>query len=365
MVSRREHVISWSGIWAGVLAGLATQLALTVLGGAIGLISTEGNSDASIADYAMGAAIWLAVSAAVGAYVGGMTAARAGGSVTASQGRFHGLLTGMLLLLLATLFTLNVLFRTISSTLGLAGRVASASAGAAATVGGAAANSNIIQTLGLEDEYRALTSGFNQQELNQVITEGAPELNQTQVAAATTVVGAVLRDARSKTVANLSNISEIPETIKKQAQNVRQRLGGPEFVTRLKRQGLTDAQAQEVVGSVTRRVDAAETRITETAQSVRDQAGKAAESARVGATRAAWLWLLLAGTMIGAGWFGGNRTRDERDAPLETPDVTERVVTIAQPAIVQPAAPFTKTNGDSVVTSGEAVVTNGAKQYPQ
>ena len=98
--------ISWGAILAGALVALATQLVLTLIGGAIGLATLDpatGDSPNG-ATLGIGAAIWLVVSSLIALFVGGYVAGRLGGTF---NGWLHGLatwatVTALTLALLAT-----------------------------------------------------------------------------------------------------------------------------------------------------------------------------------------------------------------------------------------------------------------------
>jgi hypothetical protein len=191
------HRLGWGGIIGGVIVGLFTYAALLILGVAIGFISIDS---ASLGGIATRAIIWLGISLAASSFLAGLTAARGVGDLTPARGRFNGLVVGIILMLLMSILTVNLVSRGISGLLNLAGNVVSTTATAAGSAAGAATDANggvggVLESLGVGNEYQALVSGFNEQELTQVIAEASPELDETQVGAAVGVVTDVLQNA--------------------------------------------------------------------------------------------------------------------------------------------------------------------------
>ncbi len=286
--------ISWVGIVAGLVVGIVTQLALTLLGVAVGA-ATIG----SLSGLAWSTIIWLAISLAISAFLAGLTAARAAGYLTPAQGRFNGLITGMLLVLGLTSFSYNALLSGVSSALGVVGGATTAVAGAATAAGTAAANSGALQS----DPVQALLGGLNQDNITQIIAQNSPELNQTQVQAAANVVSGIATRASNTIGNNLSNISNLPDLINSRVKSIQTALSGPEFVTRLQRQGLTQAQAQETANSIG-------TLVNDTVTQAQQTAAAAERIARNAAVTAGWIWLLAAGFILAFSVWGGHTGND-------------------------------------------------------
>jgi hypothetical protein len=316
------HRISWTGIATGLVAGLVIQAALMVLGLAIGLVSV--NSLQNLGGIAITAGIWLAISWAIAAYVSGLTAARAASHLTPGQGRFNGLITGMLLLLVSTLFTASLLSSAVDRVTGAAKDVAvttaSAVGGVTAAAGGAVAQNGglqgTLQSLGLGDAYQTLSNGLGDTEINQIIADASPELNQTQVAAATGVIRGIINNASRDLGTALQNPSELGNFVSSRVDSISKALSGPDFVNRLQRRGLSKAQAQEVSTAVNKRVSELRTQGEQAAKAVADQTAQLARSAADTAGKAAWTWLLFAGLVLGFASLGGGMGNDlvQRDA---------------------------------------------------
>lgn len=281
--------INWTGVLAGLAVGVVTQLALSALGVVFG-----AGAD-SFGSLAIGTVIWLAVSVGISSWLAGLTAARAAGYLTPAQGRFNGLVTGSLLALLTTLLLGNALtagFRTASNVIGGA-------ASTAAAAGSAAADSGVAQSGPLQN----ILNGLDEQEIGQLIADGAPELSTEQATAATSVVSGIIRRASNDIGNNLGDITNLGQLVTKRVDAVTAALSGPQLVTRLQRQGLSQAQAQETART-----------ISERATQLREQAEQTAAAterlARQAATTAAWGSLLALGLILGLATLGGGMGSD-------------------------------------------------------
>jgi hypothetical protein len=312
--------LSWTGISAGVIVGVVTYAALLMLGVAVGFIGLE---DASLSGIATGSIIWLGISLAFSSFLAGLTAARAAGNLTPARGRFNGLLVGMILMLLMSIFTLNLVSRGITSLVNLAGSVVGTATNAVSNAAGAAADANgglagALESLGIQNEYEALVSGFNEEELTQLIAEASPELNEEQVAAAVSVVTDELQTAGRNIGNNLADVSNLGDIVTRQADAVQTALSGEQFVQNLTAQGLTPEQAQEVATVIGQRVTETREQVQQTALVLQERAAELAEAAARAAARAAWIWLLMAGvTLLFAalgGVFGKDIVPDETRA---------------------------------------------------
>lgn len=283
--------VNWPGVLAGLLAGVTLLVVLGTLGVAFGLSTAN-----SLGSFGTGAIIWTALTVLISAYLAGYTAVRAGNQGLASRGQFTGLVTGMLMTLALTLFLSNLVSGLVGSATSAIGSVAS---GAAAAGSAAAANP------GTQNAASSLLGSLNPDTLGQIIGDASPELSQAQSTAAANVVSGIITRASNDLGNNLGNITNLSDFVTNRVNNIQKALSGPEFVTRLKRQGLSQAQAQ-----------ATQTAIVDQAKQVQQQATQAAETtariARQAATSAAWGSLLAAGLIIGAATFGGNQAASTR-----------------------------------------------------
>jgi hypothetical protein len=96
--------ISWGAVFAGAVVGLATQLVLTLIGGAVGLatLSPATGQYPSATTLGIGAAVWLVISSLGSSFVAGYVAGRLGGT-------FNGWLHGLATWATVTMFTILLL----------------------------------------------------------------------------------------------------------------------------------------------------------------------------------------------------------------------------------------------------------------
>lgn len=305
LYSRR---LSWRGILAGLVVGLVVQLTLLFLG-----IVITGLTGITLTGVGIQAAIWLALSVLAGAYFAGLTAVRASApatvnnehgiaAMTQKDAGLTGLVTGSLLVLASTVFTYN----TATSVIGTAGNVLGGAASAAGVVGGAAgaagANGDLFQTV---------LGNVSQEEVAAIVAENSPELSERQTNAAANVVTGIIRRAGNDLgQQNISNLGDFATARVRAVQNA---LIGPEFVTRLQRQGLSQAEAQQTQRVVQERVNDAERQYNEVLATTERIARRTARDVGLG-------WLLAAGLMLGAATLGARSAAT--GSPLERRDGT-------------------------------------------
>ncbi|MFC3919033.1 hypothetical protein ACFOUS_20180 [Deinococcus metalli] len=293
--------INWTGVIAGLAVGVVTQLSLS----ALGVIFGAGAN--SFGNLAIGTVVWLALSIAISSVLAGLTAARAAGYLTPAQGRFNGLITGCLLAVLTTLVLSNALtagYRTASTVIG---NVVGTAASGAAAAGSAAANTGALQS----DPVQNIVNGLDDQEIGQLIADGAPELSDQQATAATRVVSGIIRRASNDIGKNLGDLTNLGQVVTKRVDAITGALSGPEFVSRLQRQGLSQAQAQQTAQAISARA-------TELKQQALDTAAATERIARQTATTAGWSFLLALGLILGFATLGGGMGAD-RPKPDHVP----------------------------------------------
>ena len=285
-----SHRLSWAGVIAGIVVGLVVQLTLIALGTVITALTGITLSGIGIA-----AAIWLAISVLIAAYLAGLVAVRASApatvdgahgiaAMTNDDATLTGLVTGSLLVLLGTLLGYSALGSVTGAATSALGSVASVVPGLASSAASAA--SQAAQTPQGQD----IIAGFGQQDVENLIAQASPNLNQVQVTAAGNVVTGILRRATND-LGNLSNVNNIADFVTQRTTSIKKALTGPQFITRLERQGLTQAQATEVQTSITDGINAAQKQVADTAAAT-------ARIARNTANTAGWAWLLAAGLTL-------------------------------------------------------------------
>jgi hypothetical protein len=287
--------VNWPGVFAGLLTGVAVQVTLTFLGVAIGASAAD-----TAGGLAIGAVIWTAISLIISAFLAGYTAVRAGNQELATRGQFTGLITGFLLMVALTLFISSAVSGLVGAASNVIGSVASG-VGSATTAAGAAASNDP----GTQNAASSLISGLNTDTIGQIIGDASPALSQQQATAAASVVSGIITRAGNDLGSNLGNVTNLGDLVTNRVNNIQKALSGPEFVTRLTRQGLTQQQAQ-----------ATQTAIVAQAKTLQQQATDAAAAtariARQAASTAAWGSLLAAGLIIGFSVLGGNQAASTR-----------------------------------------------------
>jgi uncharacterized membrane protein (Fun14 family) len=85
-----EERVRWGGIVSGLAVGFAVQMALTLLGLAIGTLSLDLRDADTSKAISLGTAMWTALSMLVSAFTGGYIAARVSRSSMQSDAMFQG-----------------------------------------------------------------------------------------------------------------------------------------------------------------------------------------------------------------------------------------------------------------------------------
>ncbi|MDV6374902.1 hypothetical protein [Deinococcus arenicola] len=305
-----SHRLSWRGVLAGLVVGLVSTLSIIALGVVITALTGLSLSGVGIA-----AAIWTGIAALVGAYLAGLTAVRSNApashdglaAMTTSDATLVGLVTGSVLVLLTTLFAFNSASRIVGTATSAIGGItgAAATATAAAGVGGA-------QVPGIQGFF----NGISPADVEGLIANNT-DLNQEQVAATSNVVTGIVRRASNDLGdVDLTNLGDFAQA---RVDSVKKALSGPQFVTRLERQGLSNAQATEVQTEINQSVD----RIEKQAKQAADNAEKAARTA---ASTAGWGWLLVAGLTLLAAIMGSRSaaTTAVSNVAVRNPPTTKR-----------------------------------------
>ncbi len=279
--------------------GLVTTFTLIALGTVITALTGLTLSGVGIA-----AAIWSGIAALVGAYVAGLTAVRAAApatrnddgiaAMTHDDATLTGLVTAGMIILLSTLFAFNSASRLLGNATTAASNVLGAGATATAAAGTATAQNGGVQDF---------VSGINEQDIVDLIAGNSDELNEQQVQATSNVVTGIFR--RAQYDLGQQDLSNITDFAGARVTAIKNALTGEQFVTRLQRQGLSEAQAQEVRTVVTGEVD----RLEKQAQQVADATER---TARTAASTAGWAWLLAAGLTLGASVMGARSAATSR-----------------------------------------------------
>jgi len=112
---------------------------------------------------------------------------------------------------------------------------------------------------------RFAVSGLNADTIGQIIGDASPDLTEAQSTAAAKVVSGIITRASNDLGNNLSNVSNLSDFVKNRVDNIQKALSGQEFVTRLQRQGLSQAQAQATQTAIVTEAKRVQQQATDTA----------------------------------------------------------------------------------------------------
>jgi hypothetical protein len=117
--------VRWGAVLAGVAVGISVQLALTLLGVATGLTTTDVTQGETVG---MGPLLWAGFSMLVAAFVGGYVAARMSGLKRKADGVLHGAVSWAVTTILFAVLATSIGGTLVSSVFGNLSQIASASA---------------------------------------------------------------------------------------------------------------------------------------------------------------------------------------------------------------------------------------------
>ncbi|WP_034384381.1 hypothetical protein [Deinococcus sp. YIM 77859] len=297
-----SHPLRWGGVFAGVVMGIVTTFTILALGLVITALTGITLTGTSIQ-----ALIWTALAALVGAYAAGLTAVRASAPATRNEdgiaamthndATLTGLVTGGLLVLLTTLLAYNATRSLLTTAGNIVSSVASTAANAADAAGTQAAQSGGLQNF---------VSGISREDIEDLIASNSPSLNEAQVDAASDVVTGIFRRA-AYDLGNqdLANITDFAQARINAIQNA---LSGESFVTRLERQGLSTAQAEEVRTVITNEINRLQNQARQIANTLEANARIAGRNVGLG-------WLLSAGLTLLLAVMGARNAATHRAIP--------------------------------------------------
>lgn len=293
-----EHTgfrLSWGAVFAGFIVATMIQIVLSLLGVAVGFTTWDVGDPAR--DLGMGLGIWMAISALIALFVGGLTTGRLAGVLSRGDGALHGIvmwglagLVNLWLLASGAGFILGGAFDMLSRTV---------AAGTGAVVSGVA-----------DAGGAALGDGIDlaavQREIEATLEEtGRPTLSPDTIQAD---IEAIQGRATEEGVSNEELAREIWSSIRSRAGEVdREAIIG--IVT--SRTDLTRPEAERLATRLEElgaRAGAQASVLADTAQEI---AGEAADAATGYAASAAW-WALLA-MLLGAGAAAWGATITARD----------------------------------------------------
>lgn len=251
---------SWRGVVAGLVMGLIVVMAMIALALVLSSLLPFDLKGSSIA-----AGIYAAITALVSAYVAGYFAIKYsapealfgdGTDIDPKDATLTGMLTGALIILLTTFFAmssatsiLSTAGNVVGSTVSTVAKTAATTATVGATAAGAASQSNSVQQKA-EEVYQRVSGDISKEDVQAMVAKNTQNLNQQQIAA----VSNVIKDMFDQTKAQVNNMDftdlntwrNIDVYAKERMASIEETLKGPEIITRLQQQGLTQTQALEV-----------------------------------------------------------------------------------------------------------------------
>ena len=251
---------SWRGVVAGLVMGLIVVMAMIALALVLSSLLPFDLKGSSIAG-----GIYAAITALVSAYVAGYFAIKYsapealfgdGTDIDPKDATLTGMLTGALIILLTTFFAmssatsiLSTAGNVVGSTVSTVAKTAATTATVGATAAGAASQSNSVQQKA-EEVYQRVSGDISKEDVQAMVAKNTQNLNQQQIAA----VSNVIKDMFDQTKTQVNNMDftdintwrNIDVYAKERMASIEETLKGPEIITRLQQQGLTQTQALEV-----------------------------------------------------------------------------------------------------------------------
>lgn len=303
---------SWRGVVAGLVMGLIVVMAMIALALVLSSLLPFDLKGSSIAG-----GIYAAITALVSAYVAGYFAIKYsapealfgdGTDIDPKDATLTGMLTGALIILLTTFFAmssatsiLSMAGNVVGSTVSTVAKTAATTATVGATAAGAASQSNSVQQKA-EEVYQRVSGDISKEDVQAMVAKNTQNLNQQQIAA----VSNVIKDMFDQTKTQVNNMDftdlntwrNIDVYAKERMASIEETLKGPEIITRLQQQGLTQTQALEVRTEVQQSFNEykvkTEQYIAEAKQMAEQRMQQAEDVARKTALYSGLFWLISA-----------------------------------------------------------------------
>lgn len=301
---------SWRGVIAGLVMGMIVVMAMIALALVLSSFLPFDLKGTSIAG-----GIYAAITALVSAFVAGYFAIKFsapealfgdGTDIDPKDATLTGMLTAALIVLLTTFFTLssatgilasagNVVGGTVSTVAKTAGGAAAAGTAAA---GQASQNDGVQQRA--QEIYQRVSGDISEQDIQAMVAKNTQNLDQQQVAATSRVVEDMVNGTKGE-VANmdftdLDTWRNLDDYAKQRMASIEQTLQGPELITRLQQEGLTEAEAIQVRTEVQQSFNEykmkTEQTIAEARQAAEQKLQQAEEVARKAALYSGLFWLI-------------------------------------------------------------------------
>lgn len=309
---------SWRGVLAGLVMGLIVVMAMIALALVLSSFLPFDLKGTSIAG-----GIYAAVTALVSAFIAGFYAIKFsapeaifgdGTEVDQKDATLTGMLTAALIVLFTTFFAMssatsilatagNIVGGTVSTVAKTAGSVAAAGTSAAGTAAVAAPDSTINQVQQKAQEvYQTVSGNIKKEDISALVAKNTQNLNDQQITATTNVlddmINSTQNDVKEMDFTSIDTWRNIDDYAKQRMASIETTLQGPELITRLQAEGLSEAQATEVRTEVTESFNEykmkTEQYITQAQQSLDQNLQQAEDVARKAALYSGLFWLISA-----------------------------------------------------------------------
>ena len=304
---------SWRGVLAGLVMGLIVVMAMLALALVLSSFLPFDLKGTSIAG-----GIYAAITALVSAFVAGYFAIKFsapealfgdGTAIDAKDASLTGMLTAALIVLATTFFTLssatgilatagNVVGSTVSTVAKTAGGAVAAGASAVGTSAAAAPEGAIQQKA--QEVYNQVAGDISREDIDAMIAKNTQNLDEQQLNATGNVLAEIFNKTKSD-VADMDFTSvdtwrNIDDFAKQRMASIQTTLEGPELISRLQQEGLTEAQAIEVRTEVAQSFNEykikTEQTIAQAEQSIDQGLAQAEDIARKAALYTGLFWLI-------------------------------------------------------------------------
>ena len=251
---------SWRGVFAGLVMGLIVVMAMIALALILSSFLPFDLKGTSIA-----AGIYAAVTSIVSAFVAGYFAIKFsapealfgdGTDIDPKDASLTGMLTAALIVLLTTFFAMSsatsilaTAGNAVGSTVSTVAKTAATTATIGATAAGVASQSEGVQQKA-QEVYQRVSGDISEADIQAMVAKNTQNLNEQQIVAASNVIKDMFAQTKSQVsdmdFTDLNTWRNIDVYAKQRMEAIETMLKGPELITRLEQEGLTEAQAIEV-----------------------------------------------------------------------------------------------------------------------
>lgn len=316
---------SWRGVLAGLLMGLIVVMAMLAFALVLSSFLPFDLKGTSI-----GAGIYAVITALVSAFVAGYFAVKFsapetlfgdGTAIDPQTATLTGMLTAAAIIFATTFFTMSsatsilstagsAVGSTVSTVASATASTVGASANAVGNIAGAVAqNSNIDIQQEAQQIYQRVTGDISRADVEKWVAKNTDNLDEAQISATTDVVEQMVNETKGEVkqldFTDLDTWRNIDEIAKQRMNEIETVLTGPELITRLQEQGLSEAQALQVRDEATAAfneykaqteqvVATAQQKADEAKQSVDQALVQAEDTARKAALYTGLFWLISA-----------------------------------------------------------------------